>query len=72
MIVSPPIGELLEKVDCRYTLVVAVSRRARQLEVGAQPLVAASPLAKPVSVAVEEFNRGLIVASRPHDDSVEG
>ena len=30
-IVEPTIVELCEKVDCRYTLVVEASKRARQL-----------------------------------------
>lgn len=28
MMIDPPIGELLEKVDCRYTLAVEASKRA--------------------------------------------
>ena len=38
-IVNPTIVELCEKVDCRYTLVVETSKRARQLVGGAQPLI---------------------------------
>lgn len=33
-IVNPTIVELCEKVDCRYTLVVEASKRARQLLAG--------------------------------------
>ncbi|MEG2957945.1 MAG: DNA-directed RNA polymerase subunit omega, partial [Christensenellaceae bacterium] len=32
------LNDLLKKVDCRYTLVVETSKRARQLIDGAQPL----------------------------------
>lgn len=32
------ITDLLDKVDCRYTLVVETAKRARQLIDGAQPL----------------------------------
>ena len=39
MIIDPPITELLEKTDCRYTLIVEVAKRARQLVAGADPLV---------------------------------
>lgn len=28
MLIDPPIGELLQKVDCRYTLAVEASKRA--------------------------------------------
>ena len=31
MMIDPPIGELLKKVDCRYTLAVEASKRAREL-----------------------------------------
>ena len=62
--INPPIGELLEKVDCRYTLAVEASMRARQLIGGAQPLVAANKESKPLVTAIEEINRGLISYTR--------
>ncbi len=62
--INPPIGELLEKVDCRYTLAVEASMRARQLIGGAQPLVAANKDSKPLVTAIEEINRGLISYTR--------
>ena len=61
--INPPIGELLEKVDCRYTLAVEAAKRARQLIGGAQPLVTPKDN-KPLVVAIEEINRGLITYSR--------
>ena len=39
MMIDPPIGELLEKVDCRYTLAVEASKRARELIGGSLPLI---------------------------------
>jgi len=36
--IYPPINSLLDKVDSRYTLVVAVAKRARQLADGAKVL----------------------------------
>ena len=65
-IVNPTIVELCEKVDCRYTLVVEASKRARQLLGGAQPLVDAKDM-KPLQVAVDEINRGLLTYSRNPD-----
>ena len=65
-IVNPTIVKLCEKVDCRYTLVVETSKRARQLVGGAQPLIDAKEL-KPLGVAVEEVNRGLLTYSRNPD-----
>ena len=65
-IVNPTIVELSEKVDCRYTLVVETSKRARQLLAGAQPLIDAKEM-KPLKVAVEEVNRGLLTYNRNPD-----
>ena len=65
-IVNPTIVELSEKVDCRYTLVVEASKRARQLLAGAQPLIDAKDM-KPLKIAVDEINRGLLTYSRDPD-----
>ena len=61
--INPPIGELLAKVDCRYTLAVEASKRARQLIGGTQPLVTPKDT-KPLVIAIEEINRGLITYTR--------
>lgn len=55
MITDPPINELMDKVDCRYTLVVLAAKRARQLVAGDAPLVEVEENAKPVSKAVREI-----------------
>ena len=39
MMIKPSVAELLEKVDNRYELVIATSKRARQIAQGAEPLV---------------------------------
>ena len=65
-IVNPTIVELSEKVDCRYTLVVEASKRARQLLAGAPPLIDAKDM-NPLKVAVDEINRGLLTYSRNPD-----
>ena len=36
---QPDLEEILEKVDCRYTLIVEIAKRARQLVGGAEPLI---------------------------------
>ncbi|MDR3084862.1 MAG: DNA-directed RNA polymerase subunit omega [Christensenellaceae bacterium] len=59
MIVDPPITKLLKSVDCRYTLVVQVSKRARQIVAGARPLIDTDET-KPVSIAVQEVSAGII------------
>ena len=64
---KPGIGELTKKVDCRYTLVVETAKRARQLVSGGQPLIDPKEM-RPVSLAVEEINRGLLTYHRNPED----
>ena len=70
MMIEPPINELLTHVDCRYTLAVEAAKRARQLIQGDQPLYDTKE-SKPLSIAIEEINRGLITYSRNEDDEEE-
>lgn len=39
MMMYPPIAELMKRTDSRYSLVIAVAKRARELSEGAEPLV---------------------------------
>ena len=68
---KPGIVELSKKVDCRYTLVVETSKRARQLIDGAEPKVAAvdrnGKERKPLSIAVDELYEGK-VNILPHEE----
>ena len=65
---DPTILQLLEKADCRYTLVVEVSKRARQLVDGIPPLIDAKDKENmPVSIAIDEVNRGLIAYERTQE-----
>ena len=66
-IVNPTIVELSEKVDSRYTIVVEASKRARQLVDGAQPLVDPKDM-KPLKIAIEEINRGLLTYERDPEE----
>lgn len=70
MMIDPPIGELLEKVDCRYTLAVEAAKRARELIGGSMPLIETKET-KPLSIAIEEINRGLIAYERNPEDEEE-
>ena len=45
-------------VSSRYSIVMATSRRARQLIDGDEPLVETTPEEKPLSIAVEEAYKG--------------
>lgn len=66
----PTTDELLERVDSRYTLVVMVSKRARQLLDGATPLVETNAK-KVLSVAVSEIAAGKVTYTRPSEDELE-
>ncbi|MBR5301794.1 MAG: DNA-directed RNA polymerase subunit omega [Clostridia bacterium] len=69
---NPNILQLLEKADCRYTLVVEVSKRARQLVDGIPPLIDAKDKENmPVSIAVDEVDRGLITYDRSPEIDVK-
>ena len=70
--INPPIGELLDKVDCRYTLAVEAAKRARQLIDGVPPLIDAKDKENmPLSVAIDEVNRGLITYERSPEIDVK-
>lgn len=66
MMIDPPIGDLLKKVDCRYTLAVEASKRARELIGGSMPLYDTKEI-KPLTIAIEEINRGLISYTREEE-----
>ena len=70
--IHPSYVELMEKVNenvevgeepvvnSRYTIVAATAKRARQIIDGAEPYVKASKGEKPLSIAVDELNEGVI------------
>lgn len=51
---KPPINDLLEKVDSRYTLVIAAAKRARQIIDGNEKLIDIDSN-KPVTIATNEL-----------------
>jgi DNA-directed RNA polymerase subunit omega len=70
-ITNPPIDELLEATDSKYSLVIYAAKRARQINayysqlgeglleyVG--PLVETGVQEKPLSIALREINAGLL------------
>jgi DNA-directed RNA polymerase subunit omega len=70
-ITDPPIDELLEATDSKYSLVIYAAKRARQINayysqlgeglleyVG--PLVETEVQEKPLSIALREINAGLL------------
>ncbi len=60
----PSINDLLKNVDSRYTLVLLVSKRARQIVDGSEPFVDPKS-SKPVSIAVQEVSEGKVTYTRP-------
>lgn len=63
MMNQPPIEQLLNKVDSRYSLVVSAARRARQILEGSPQLVEIDST-KPVTIALWEIGEGKVVPSR--------
>lgn len=47
-------------VNSRYSIVMATSKRARQIVAGEDPLVAGDESRKPLSVAIDELNQGKV------------
>jgi len=63
IMIYPSLNSLMKRVDSKYTLVVEVAKRARQLVDGEKPLIEGD-ISKPVSLAVNEVNDGLIFYKR--------
>lgn len=60
MMVKPSVTELLKKIDNRYALVVATSKRARQIAAGEEPMTSVHE-ESPVTLAVNEIAEGKVV-----------
>lgn len=61
--IEPGINSLLDKVDSRYTLVVAAAKRARQLTEGANKLTECDS-EKSVTIAINEIDEQKITYIR--------
>ena len=55
-------------VNSRYSIVMATSKRARQLIAGEKPLISKASGQKPLSTAVEELNQGQIKILTDEDE----
>ena len=62
-------GTLLEKTDCRYSLVVEVAKRARQLVDGQEPAVDTDDT-NTVTIAIHEIVADKVVAESPEKRSL--
>lgn len=60
-------------LNSRYSLVLATSKRARQLIAGAEPLVPGAAGKKPLSIAIDELYKGevKIVAASEQEETAE-
>ncbi len=48
-------------IQSRYSIVLATSKRARQIISGDEPLVDDAPCNKPLSIAVDELYKGKVI-----------
>ncbi|MDY4692556.1 MAG: DNA-directed RNA polymerase subunit omega [Blautia sp.] len=58
-------------VNSRYSLVLATSKRARQIIAGSQPLVENAQGKKPLSVAIDELYQGKVKILPPDETKEE-
>ena len=63
-IVTPPLKELLKRVDSRYTLVTLAAKRARDIMDSSHPVTADRPSTRDVTNAMEEIYEGKITYKR--------
>ena len=84
--IHPSYSELIEAINTnnedddnsmvlnsRYSLVLATSKRARQLIAGSKPLVEGAAGKKPLAIAIDELYKGKvkILASKPEGEEAE-
>lgn len=56
-------------LNSRYSLVLATSKRARQIIAGSEPLVPGAAGKKPLSIAIEEFYKGQVkIVADTHEE----
>ena len=70
MIVKPTVTELLKKAKNRYELVIATSKRARQIAMGDEPLTKVKE-ESPVTLAANEIAEGKVTIIRDEDNEEE-
>ena len=70
MIVKPTVTELLKKAKNRYELVIATSRRARQIAMGDEPLTKVKE-ESPVTLAANELAEGKFEIIREEENKEE-
>lgn len=67
MIEKPTVKELLEHTENRYSLVIATSKRARQIANGDETLIETDEVS-PVTIAANEIAEGKVDIYREEDN----
>ena len=70
MRVKPTVTELLKKTKNRYELVIATSKRARQIAMGDKPLTKVKE-ESPVTLAANEIAEGKVVVVEENNNEEE-
>ena len=70
MKVKPTVTELLRKAKNRYELIIATSRRARQIAMGEKPLTNVDEKS-PVTIAANEIAEGKVNIIRDENEDEE-
>ena len=68
MIVKPTVTELLKKAQNRYELVIATSKRARQIAMGDEPLTKVKE-ESPVTLAANEIAEGKVIIESGEEET---
>ena len=58
-------------LNSRYSLVLATSKRARQLIAGAKPMVEGAAGKKPLAIAIDELYKGKVKILAPEENEEE-
>lgn len=71
MIVKPTVNDLLKHAENRFALVIATSKRARQIAKGDEKLIETDETS-PVTIAANEINEGSVQIVDVQEDKAEG
>ena len=70
MIVKPTVNELLNHAENRFALVIATSKRAREISKGDKPLTEVNE-ESPVTLAANEINEGKVMINSVQNNMKE-
>jgi DNA-directed RNA polymerase subunit omega len=71
MMLKPSIDSLLKEVPSKYSLVILASKRAHELDEGAQPTLESFESVKSVGKALEEIDAATVVNDPKPDEKRE-